>query len=130
MKKVGARLAFLLALIFAAKAFAAQESPPTASLWTASSNSGNGQPNGYAQFQNYCEVCHGKGADKPGTVALEAKYQGRKPALLEQRTDLTRDAVKAFVRKGIFVMPRSRKTEISDADLDAIAEYLSRNFKP
>jgi mono/diheme cytochrome c family protein len=130
MKKAGTRMAFLLALIFAAQAFAAQGPPPATSLWTASPNSGQGKPKGYVQYQNYCEACHGKGADKPGTVALETKYQGKKPALLEQRTDLTREAVKAFVRNGIFVMPRSRKTEISDADLDAIADYLARNYKP
>ncbi len=32
-----------------------------------------------------------------------------------------------FLRHGISVMPQFRKTEISDADLDALAQYLARN---
>jgi hypothetical protein len=36
---------------------------------------------------------------------------------------------KAFVRKGVSVMPFFRKTEIGDADLDALAAYLARNNK-
>ena len=67
---------------------------------------------------------------KPGTLALAEKYKGEKPALLEKRTDLTPAIVKIFVRNGITVMPFFRKTEISDADLDAIAAYLARNNKP
>jgi len=35
-----------------------------------------------------------------------------------------------YVRNGITVMPTFRKTEISDAELDAIAAYLTRNNKP
>jgi (+)-pinoresinol hydroxylase len=37
--------------------------------------------------------------------------------------------VKLFVRQGITIMPFFRKTEISDAQLDAIAAYLTRNNK-
>ena len=51
------------------------------------------------------------------------------PALLEKRTDLTPQLIKTYVRNGISVMPIFRKTEISDADLDAIAAYLTRNNK-
>jgi mono/diheme cytochrome c family protein len=58
-----------------------------------------------------------------------AKYQGTKPAVLLDRTDLPPDIVKHFVRHGISVMPQFRKTEITDAELDALAAYLSRNTK-
>ena len=34
--------------------------------------------------------------------------------------------VKGFVRNGAYVMPRFRKTEISDPELDALAAYLTR----
>lgn len=89
--------------------------------------SGKGKPRGYLQFQNYCFECHGTGVGKPGTMALREKYKDTNvPALLEERTDLTRDAVKHFVRHGVLSMPGARKTEISDEDLDAIADYLSR----
>ena len=52
-------------------------------------------------------------------------YKGAKPAMLEERTDLTPEIVKHFVRTGVTVMPFFRKTEINDADLDALALYLS-----
>lgn len=80
---------------------------------------------GKAVFQKWCAPCHGAGADKPGTVALTTLYKGAKPGQLEERTDLTPAIVKQFVRHGVSVMPFFRKTEISDADLDAIAAYLA-----
>ncbi len=40
-----------------------------------------------------------------------------------------RQQIKMYVRNGLSIMPIFRKTEISDADLDAIAEYLTRNNK-
>jgi mono/diheme cytochrome c family protein len=62
-------------------------------------------------------------------MALQSKYKGALPALLDKRTDLTAQLVKTYVRNGISIMPFFRKTEISDADLDAIAAYLTRNNK-
>jgi mono/diheme cytochrome c family protein len=76
-------------------------------------------------FAYWCAACHSQGDAYPGTVALGVKYQGQLPAELERRTDLTPPVVKTFVRNGISVMPFFRKTEISDADLDALAAYLS-----
>jgi hypothetical protein len=38
--------------------------------------------------------------------------------------------IKQFVRHGVLFMPMFRKTEISDAELDAICAYLTRNNKP
>ncbi len=80
---------------------------------------------GYEVFQKWCTPCHGRGADKPGTVALTALYKGAKPGMLEERTDLTPEMVRTFVRTGVSVMPFFRKTEVSDADLDALALYLT-----
>lgn len=62
-------------------------------------------------------------------MALQAKYKGAVPALLEKRTDLTPPLIKMYVRNGLTVMPNFRKTEISDSELDAIAAYLTRNNK-
>jgi (+)-pinoresinol hydroxylase len=78
-------------------------------------------------YQYWCWNCHGEGAGKPGTQALAAKYKSSKPAILDQRTDLTPTLTKFFVRKGISIMPPFRKTEISDAQLDSLAAYLARN---
>jgi mono/diheme cytochrome c family protein len=78
-------------------------------------------------FDYWCATCHAPRL--PGTVALQAKYKGAKPALLSERTDLTPAVTKTFVRKGVSVMPPFRKTEVSDTDLDALSAYLARNSK-
>jgi mono/diheme cytochrome c family protein len=62
----------------------------------------------------------------PGTAELHVKYGGEVPAALEKRTDLTTESVIYFVRHGSGVMPPLRKTELSDADLKSIADYLAR----
>lgn len=82
---------------------------------------------GKAVFQKWCAACH---ADKPywaGTMALTYKYRGTKTAgALEKRTDLNPAFVKTMVRHGLYTMPTFRKTEISDRELDALANYLSK----
>ncbi len=85
-----------------------------------------GAPRGYVEYQNSCSVCHGPMPERPGTRALAAKYQGSLPALLEERTDLKPEFIRMIVRNGISVMPPFRKTEVTDAQLDAIVAYLTR----
>jgi len=80
---------------------------------------------GKAVFDQWCAPCHGDGPGKPGTAALQALYKGVKPAMLEQRTDLAPEFTRAIVRTGVSVMPFFRKTEISDAELDALSKYLA-----
>jgi (+)-pinoresinol hydroxylase len=129
MKSFIACMGVALVLFFAARPAAAQgERIP--SSWTTSTVSGAGQPHGYVEYQKYCSMCHGEGVGKPGTLALQAKYKGALPALLDKRTDLTPALIKMYVRNGISIMPIFRKTEISDTDLDAIVAYLTRNNKP
>jgi mono/diheme cytochrome c family protein len=78
-------------------------------------------------YMYWCWNCHGEGVGKPGTQALAAKYKRSKPEILDQRTDLTPPVTKAFVRKGVSIMPFFRKTEVTDAQLDALAAYLARS---
>jgi (+)-pinoresinol hydroxylase len=80
-------------------------------------------------FEKWCLPCHGHGDQFPGTVALGVKYQGKLPGALQERSDLVPDFVKAVVRTGVSVMPFFRKTEVSDADLDALAAYLAEPKK-
>ncbi|MBI2992841.1 MAG: cytochrome c [Gammaproteobacteria bacterium] len=87
---------------------------------------GAGHSRGQAVYQKWCAPCHAPGPDHPGTQALEAKYGGKKPGTLKERTDLTAEITKEFVRKGVSIMPFFRKTEISDAELEALAEYLAK----
>ena len=86
---------------------------------------------GNLKFQRTCAPCHGAGpgsdgrAALPGTVALQLKYQGSLPALLEARTDLTADILKTYVRRGSWSMPPFRKTELTDGEIRDIAAYLA-----
>ncbi|RPH54704.1 MAG: cytochrome c [Acidobacteria bacterium] len=85
---------------------------------------------GRATYQYWCATCHSSGRGMPGTAALAAKYKGRQPAVaavLEDRSDLTPQSIRFFVRQGVSVMAPFRKTEITDADLDALAAYLTRS---
>jgi len=87
------------------------------------------------QVYNYwCLPCHGTGlglpgfAELPGTQQLRIKYRDTAISpLLEERTDLVPEFVRVIVRQGVSFMPQFRKTEISDAELDALAAYLARN---
>jgi mono/diheme cytochrome c family protein len=94
----------------------------------------NAQPSadrGKAKFEHSCAPCHGKGvgndghAQLPGTEALKLKYRGTIPAALEDRTDLTADTIRAFVRNGTFSMPPFRPTELTNTEIADIAAYLA-----
>jgi len=50
--------------------------------------------------------------------------------VLAERADLTGAGIKTAVRSGMYIMPRFRKTEVSDAELDAIIAYLTRTPSP
>jgi (+)-pinoresinol hydroxylase len=78
---------------------------------------------GRAVFEVWCAACHVAG--KPGSIALAVRYQGTRPASLEDRTDLMPELTKFFVRNGISIMPPFRKTEIDDEELEALAAYLA-----
>jgi mono/diheme cytochrome c family protein len=82
---------------------------------------------GRAVYTKWCAPCHDPGVIHPGTNALTVKYKGVKPGVLLEWKDLSPETVGYLVRHGISVMPQFRKTEISDADLDALAKFLSRN---
>ncbi len=79
---------------------------------------------GEAVFTYWCAACHSAGPGMPGTQALEAKYDGSRPAVLTERADLTHEQIAFFVRNGVSVMPPFRKTEVSDANLDALSTYI------
>jgi len=85
--------------------------------------------NGKAVFVRWCQGCHeampGSGFDPPaGTYTLQQRYQGRLPAEIEKRTDLTAAQIRSLVRHGINVMTSFRKTEITDQQLDDLIAYL------
>ena len=84
---------------------------------------------GRTVYQYWCATCHSPGRENPGTAALAVKYKAQPaiPAVLAERTNFTPQSIKFFVRQGVSVMPPFRKTEISDADLDALSAFMTRN---
>ena len=84
-----------------------------------------GKSQGQVVYEHWCAPCHAAGMEHPGTMALNTKYQGKIPAVLIDRTDLTPEVIKTFVRHGVSIMPFFRKTEISDKQLDALARYIA-----
>jgi len=80
---------------------------------------------GKAVYEHWCAPCHAAGPGHPGTQSLQLKYNGSVPAVLMERTDLPAETIKTFVRQGILSMAPFRKTEITDAELDDLAAYLT-----
>jgi (+)-pinoresinol hydroxylase len=85
-------------------------------------------------YDYWCVPCHGAGLGLPGfdglpgTQQLRIKYRGTDISpLLDERTDLVPELIKVVVRQGVSFMPHFRKTEISDAELEALAAFLARN---
>jgi (+)-pinoresinol hydroxylase len=81
------------------------------------------QVRGKHLFAHTCIYCHSPGVW--GTNRLGKRFD-KEHALLENRTDLTAVQIQTVVRNGIGSMPALRKTELSDADVQAIAAYLTR----
>lgn len=90
---------------------------------------------GDAKYQHSCAPCHGSGPGDdgremlPGTAALQIKYRGAVPALLEERTDLTPEILRVFLRQGSMAMPPFRPTELTDAEIIDIAAYLAESSR-
>lgn len=93
---------------------------PLASLASAAEVS-----SGEAVYKRWCVHCHSTGRGNPGTDSLQVKYKGNPPAVLLDRTDMTPEFVKFAVRQGVLSMPPFRKTEITDAELAALATWLA-----
>jgi mono/diheme cytochrome c family protein len=79
-------------------------------------------------FQRYCAECHAPGFGHPGTQQL-GWTRGESRAVLEKRTDLQAAYVRLVVRQGLMEMPPFRPTEIDDAQLEQLANYLAKTGK-
>jgi (+)-pinoresinol hydroxylase len=84
-------------------------------------------PAGKSLFDRWCAECHAAGVGHPGAQQLE-RLRGTKLALLEARNDLAPEFIRYVVRQGQNAMPPYRPSEITDAQLDQIAQYLGRNL--
>jgi mono/diheme cytochrome c family protein len=79
---------------------------------------------GKALYHEKCAMCHDKTGMGTGLLARRTKT----PELLE-RTDLKADFVVQVARAGIGNMPAIPRGEVSDRELQAIAEYLAQPEK-
>jgi len=102
-----------LLIVFASTAQAAKSSASTLAT-------------GKAVYEHWCAPCHAPGPGHPGTQSLQLKYNGKPSAVLLERTDLTPQVVATFVRQGVLLMAPFRKTEINDAELAALAAYVTQ----
>jgi mono/diheme cytochrome c family protein len=80
---------------------------------------------GKALFDRHCGACHAPGVGTPGTQRLEWS-KGAAFAVLEERSDLNADYVRAIVRNGLIEMPPFRPTEITARELGVLAAYLAK----
>lgn len=85
---------------------------------------GEGGVSGKDVFEKWCAGCHADSPFAPGTIYLR---QNRPPelALIEGRSDFSIELIKVMVRKGRGGMPSFRKTEITDTQLQSLADYLA-----
>ncbi len=79
---------------------------------------------GQQVFDTRCVFCHGEGLGHPAWQLLALK-KGKDKAEIVGRSDLTPAYIKQVVRNGYIEMPPFRASEISNADLDALADYIT-----
>ena len=81
------------------------------------------QQQGKKIYLGLCINCHAPGLW--GTTRL-SKRMDKDHAVLDNRTDLAPVTIRVAIRVGIGSMPPLRKTEVSDADVEAVTAYLAR----
>lgn len=82
-------------------------------------------------YRIWCYDCHastgGRYVPPAGFTVLSKRYGADKPGDLALRTDLEPAYIRTMVRNGLNVMPRTRKTEVTERELDDLIAYLTRN---
>jgi mono/diheme cytochrome c family protein len=79
---------------------------------------------GKALYHEKCSMCHDKTGMGTGLLARRSKTPE-----LTQRTDLTAAFIVQAARAGIGNMPAIPRGEVSDSQLQAIAEFLAKSEK-
>jgi len=76
-------------------------------------------------FDRHCVHCHGPGNEAAGTLQL-ARTRGKDKALLTERNDLPAVYIQYVVRHGLRAMPAFVPSDLTDAQLQALTDYLTR----
>ncbi len=61
-----------------------------------------------------------------GSAALTVKYKGKLPAVLRTTHGSDAGPDQSMVRHDLYGMPVTRETEVSDAELEDVVAYLTR----
>lgn len=72
-------------------------------------------------YEHWCAACHDSGHGHPGTLRMAGDF-GEDQSVLIGMEGLDKDLVRFAVRNGFNMMPPFRATEISDAELELLAE--------
>ena len=75
-------------------------------------------------FNRNCVQCHGDSNEAVGTLQL-ARTRGKDKALLTERKDLPAEYVRIVVRHGLRAMPPFAPSDLNDAQLQALTEFLT-----
>ena len=119
----------LIAIVTMASAFAADEKPAGTQVKNATSGVSQDRSSKSpeeALFVEKCGMCHRQMG--MGTIIL-ARRVDPAVAMLEARKDMPADFVIQAARAGIGNMPRISRGEVSDAQLQVIAQYLAKGTK-
>ena len=76
-------------------------------------------------FSEWCAGCHADSPFAPATILLK-QTRGPERAVIERRDDLDEAYIRHLVRRGTGGMPSFRRTEVSEAALDAVVDYLTQ----
>ncbi len=82
------------------------------------------QAEGKALYAATCVYCHGPRGY--GTEALAARL-GAGKGVLDGRSDLNAEYIRAIVRQGLGNMPAYTPTDLTEDQIAAVGEYLMRN---
>ena len=77
---------------------------------------------GERMYMRRCGVCHLEGG--MGTMVLARRLPPEQAKLVDRR-DLSRDIIFSAVREGTGSMPRLTQVDVTDAELGAIADFLT-----
>ena len=85
-------------------------------------------PEGRLLYVQHCGACHDRGREHPGTARLADRWP-QQSSLLD-REALPVPFVRHIVRHGLNLMPPFRPGELSEAELQVLAEYLDAGPHP
>jgi mono/diheme cytochrome c family protein len=75
-------------------------------------------------FDRLCSHCHAPGVEHPATRQL-AVTRGEDKAVLAERRDLAAEYIRYVVRNGLKSMPGFYPSDLTEAQLESLVEYLS-----